>query len=110
MGGQHANDDGFEVLKLLAWNQTFFNSQFGGEQAAQRVTLIDRKSANHTARIGDRLEPLSLSRRQSHFNPPFHRAITIEGAEYKGGAFECYISSLRRRRDSKNLPIMPISL
>src|SRR5258708_12286405 len=66
MRREHANDDGFELLKLLARNQTLFNLQFGGEQTVQRVTLVHRERANHTARIRDGFEPLSLAWRQSH--------------------------------------------
>ena len=87
MRREGANDDGLELLKALAWNQTLFNFRFSGEQAAQRVPLVDRQRANHTARVRDGFEPLALAWRQSHSHPPPHRAITIEDAEYKGGAF-----------------------
>src|SRR6266567_2698070 len=51
MRGKHANDNGFELLKLL-----------------------DRKGANDAARIRDGFEPLSLAGGQPHSNPPFPRS------------------------------------
>src|SRR5437879_6323274 len=76
MRGEHANDNGFEFLKLVPWNRTLCNLQFGGEKAAQRVALINRKSANDAARIRDTFEPFSLTGRQPHSNPPLQGAIT----------------------------------
>src|ERR1700694_585349 len=70
MRGKRANDDGFELLKLLARHGRLFDFQFGGEQAAQRVALVDGKRGNDTARVRNRFEPLSFAPRQRHFNPP----------------------------------------
>src|SRR6266478_8835089 len=82
MWRKHANDEGFELLKLLAWHGRFFDLHFRGEKAAQCLTLVDRKRANDAARIRDGFEPLSLACRQFHFNPPLQGAITIEQTEY----------------------------
>src|SRR5438552_17565167 len=84
MRRKHANDNGFEFLKLVPWNRTLFNLQFGGEETTQRVALVNRKSANDAARIRDTFEPFSLTGRQPHSNPPLQGAITIEYAESTG--------------------------
>src|SRR5882762_6608295 len=67
MRGKRANDDGLELLKLLARHGRLFDFQFGGEQAAQRVSLVDGKRGNDTARIRDGFQPLALAWRQLHF-------------------------------------------
>jgi hypothetical protein len=56
----------------------FLDFQFGGKQAAQRVTLVDGKRSNDAARIRNGFKSLSLARRQSHSNPPFQEYVTIE--------------------------------
>ena len=75
MRGKRTNDDGFELFELLAWHGLLFDFQFGGEQAAQRVTLVDGKRGNNAA---------------------FPGAITIEPKmpSPKGAAFQSSISSL----------------
>src|SRR6266851_4766360 len=104
MRGKRANDHGLELLKLLARHGTLFDFQFGGEQAAQRVTLVDGKRGNDTARIRDGFQPLSLTRRQFHSIPPFQESVTIElkMLNPKSGTFYCSISSLRRHQGVKN--------
>src|SRR2546430_938419 len=92
MRRKHANDNGFEFLKLVPWNRTLFNLQLGGEKTTQRVALVNRKSANDAARIRDTFDPFSLAGRQPHSNPPFHGAITIESSASTG------ISSIVIRR------------
>jgi hypothetical protein len=42
-----------------------FDLHFCGEQAAQRIALVDGKRGNDTARVRDGFEPLALARRQS---------------------------------------------
>jgi hypothetical protein len=61
MRGKRANDDGFELLKLLARHGRFLDLHFGGEQGTQRVTLVDGKRGNDTSRVRDGFKPLSLA-------------------------------------------------
>ena len=84
MRGEHANDNGFEFLKLVPWNRTLFNLQLGGEKTTQRVALVNCKSANDAARIRDAFEPFSLAGRQPHSNPPLQGRLRIECAESTG--------------------------
>jgi hypothetical protein len=78
MRGKYADDNGFELLKLFPWDGVFLDIQFSGEQAAQRVTLVDGKRANNAAGIRDGFESLPLAWRQPHSNPPLQDVITIE--------------------------------
>ena len=61
MRGKRANDDGFELFELLAWHGTLLDFQFGREQAAQRVTLVDGKRGNDAARVRDGFKPPALA-------------------------------------------------
>src|SRR6266853_1843550 len=70
MRGECANDNGFKVFEPLAWHGMFFDFQFGREQTAQGVTLVDGERSNDTARIRDGVEPLTLAQRQLHSDPP----------------------------------------
>src|SRR5439155_12432716 len=98
-----ANDDRYELLKTLAWNQILLDLHFCGEQAAQRVTLVDGKRANDTARIRDGLEPLSLTGRQPHFNPPPEGAITSARAECARRYLLLIYFNISTRQGAKNL-------